>query len=173
MAVVRADALSVVREPGANVLILRGGENDVAVTVIPRFSLVFIPTPLSSIRGVVLDLGERTLLQRVLAAVTFWIRGSFGRGKRTCPCNKIGLMLGGCGGRGTASISPDEARCQKFAGIASACRRFSNCAFWWGGQSDCWRTAEIVHSLASHVMYCQPSMFLEWITKTEGPPFDI
>lgn len=51
MAVVRADALSVVREPGANVLILRGGENDVAVTVIPRFSLVFIRAPLFEYSG--------------------------------------------------------------------------------------------------------------------------
>ena len=42
MAVVRAEALSVVSVPGANVLILRGRENEVAVTVVPGIWLVFV-----------------------------------------------------------------------------------------------------------------------------------
>lgn len=37
MAVVRAEALAVVRVPGANVLILCSGKNEVAFAVEPRF----------------------------------------------------------------------------------------------------------------------------------------
>ena len=77
MAVVRAETLSVVSVPGANVLILRGGKNEVAITVVPRFRLVFVSDVVYSRFGVfVLDLGERTLLQRVLAALSSQIRGS-------------------------------------------------------------------------------------------------
>lgn len=61
MAVIRSQALSVVREPGANVLVLRGREDDVAVSVVS--AEVSIPEAMRHVLGgLVLNLGQSPLL---------------------------------------------------------------------------------------------------------------